>query len=176
MCLVIIHESILCFKSCGRIHYSGFISLCLIWIQGTRKKSWIYSWSFYSNLPQSILQSCWGNSTRQGKHLKCGFTIQYISTALFWLLKLWGMMNRVNFKYLASNYSNVSRNFGVGGARNMKYRPTRSATIFFITIFYRPGGAWLPCPPPPGIRYWTTHPANTSPPQINSDVKNLTAP
>ena len=37
-----------------------------------------------------------------------------------------------------------------GGARNMKYKPSRVAAIFFGPIFYRPGGGLAPLAPPPG--------------------------
>ena len=34
----------------------------------------------------------------------------------------------------------------------MKYKPLCTAAIFFMTIFYRPGGAW-----PPWIRCWSSN-------------------
>ena len=43
--------------------------------------------------------------------------------------------------------SSGSRNFKEGGPRNMKYKSPCTAAIFFVwPIFYRPGGAWPPCP------------------------------
>ena len=40
------------------------------------------------------------------------------------------------------------------GPRNMKYKPLRLAAIFFMTIFYRPGGDYGPLEPPPRIHHW----------------------
>ena len=37
---------------------------------------------------------------------------------------------------------------GGGGARNMKYKGPLMAAIFFMTSFYRDGGAWPPWLPP----------------------------
>ena len=45
---------------------------------------------------------------------------------------------------------------GGGGARNMNYKPLRSAAIFVWPIFTgRGGGAWPPWPPPLDPLLWT---------------------
>ena len=53
-----------------------------------------------------------------------------------------------NLPLNASAFSSGSRG-RVGGPRNMKSRRPPSSAIFFMTNFYRTGGAW-----PPRIRYW----------------------
>ena len=56
------------------------------------------------------------------------------------MFALTGIVLQVTLSSLGEVNSSGSRNFGEGGPRNMKYKPPRSAAIFFWPIFTRQGG------------------------------------
>ena len=59
----------------------------------------------------------------------------------------WRQWRSLRITLTHNKYSNGSRNFGEWGPRNIIYKSLHLVAIFFMTIFYRPGGggAWPPC-------------------------------